>query len=211
MSKINFKYVDQSYLSTIVKNKDNGRRYLQVTCPSCGITFDKREFYDHVLNVHAKKKDEVLSKLFGIKQFPVICSCGKEVHFNETTGIYSRKCSYCTATDRTFGAGSDSENMNLDELLEEQKRLEAAFKAKQEELTAQIEAAKKEQEWKSIDIHSSKPRFLPDAQKFVRKISYELRVHATNGDKQKIHEILNFLDRYLDNEEWKKDKEVKDD
>lgn len=207
MSKINFKYVDPTYLSSVVKNEETGRHYLQVTCPSCNQVFSKREFYDHVLKGHAKRKDEVLSKLFGIKQFPVICSCGKEVHFNETTGIYSRKCSYCTATDRTLGAGSGSENMNLDELLEEQKRLEAAFKAKQDDLAAKIEVAKKEMEWKSLDVHSVNPRFLPDAAKFIRKISYDLRVFVTNSEKQKAYDLLNYLDSYLDNESWKDKKE----
>ena len=209
-NKINFEFVDKKYISYTVKNAETGRRYLQVTCPSCGLTFDKREFMDHVNKVHAKRRDEVLAKLFGHKEYPVICSdCGREVHFDEQSGTYSKKCRLCMEQDVQFVNSSDTDS--IEELMKKKQNMEEVFKAKQQALDAQIEAAKKALEWKSVDIYSSKPRFLPDAQKFVRKISYELRVHATNGDKQKIYEILNFLDRYLDNEEWKKDKEAKDD
>lgn len=205
--KINFDYVSDSYKSYIVKNKDNGRRYLQITCPSCGIVFDKREYYDHVLKVHSKRKDEVLAKLFGLKEFPVICAdCGKEVHFNESTGIFSRKCNICTERDKVLGP-KGTDDMSIEELLEQQKNLEATFKARQDSINAQIEAKRRELEWKSIDLKSVKPRFLPDSVKFLRKFSYELRVHNVNGDKQKINELLNFMDKYLDTEPWKSEKE----
>lgn len=201
-NKINFKYVDQKYLSEKVKNPETGRRFLQIECPFCsGLTFDKRDFYDHVIQVHAKRKDEVLAKLFGL-QYPVLCSCGKTVTFDENTGIYSRKCRYCLASDKSLHSNASKE-LSLEELMEQQRNLEATFKAKQEEIAAQIEAAKRELEWKSVDIYSMKPRFLPEAAKFVRKISYELRVSLAGGQKDYGFKILNYLDKYLDTEGWK--------
>lgn len=202
MAVINFKYVDPKYLSTIVKNKDTGRQFLQVQCPSCKTVFDKRDFFDHVCKTHGKRRDEVLAQLFGIKEFPVICTdCGKEVHFDEHSGIFSRKCSHCLENENTIGVKS-SDEMSLDKLLEQQKNLEEVFAAKKKAIEEKIAIAKKENEWKSIDINDIDkiPDIEPGAAKYFRKVSYLLRTYVTNGgdDKQKAYNLLNMLDKHLE-------------
>lgn len=201
MGIINFKYVDSQYLSTIVKNKDNGRQYLQIKCPSCGVVFDKRDFYDHVLKTHGKRRDEVLAKLFGIKGFPVICQdCGREVHFDENTGIFSRKCSHCLKNENAIGVKSSDES--LDKLLEKQKNLREVFEANNKAIEEQIALVKKENEWKSIDVNDidKVPDIEPGIAKYFRKVSYVLRTYITNGgdDRQKAYDLLNMLDKHLE-------------
>lgn len=202
MGVINFKYVDQSYLSTIVKNKDTGRQFTQVKCPSCNVVFDKREFWDHVCKTHGKHRDEVLARLFGIKEYPVICSnCGREVHFDERSGIFSRKCTKCLENEKTLGP-KGSDEMSLAQLLEQQKNLEEVFAAKKKAIEEKIAAAKKEKEWKEIDIMNldKVPDIEPGIARYFRKVSYVLRTYIINGgeDRQKAYDLLNMLDRHLE-------------
>jgi len=211
MAVINFKYVDKKYLSTVVKNEDNGRQYLQVTCPGCNQSYSKREFYEHVCKVHGKRRDEILAKLFGIKEFPVICpDCGREVHFDEYSGIYSRKCKKCLQKDNSMA--NINESQSLEALLEQEKNLNEVFQAKKLELQQKIHSKLKENEWKAVNIWEDMPDVIaPQVAKYLRKVSGELRVYITNGtpDKQKAYDILNFLDKKLE-DSWDIE-EVQDD
>lgn len=201
MGIINFKYVDSQYLSTIVKNKDNGRQFIQVKCPSCGIVFDKRDFYEHVLKTHGKRRDEVLAKLFGIKGFPVICSdCGCEVHFDESTGIYSRKCRKCNET-KPLDANT---KLSLDQLLEKQRNLDEVYAANKAAIQEQIKATKREAEWKSLDVIEDTPNEIDSVSaKYMKKVVYELRTFITNSDKPKAYDLLNHLDKWLEENAWR--------
>lgn len=203
--KINYNMCDQKYISRIVKNSETGRKYLQVTCPFCPtLTFDKREFPDHLMKTHGKRKDMVLARLFGHQSYPVLCTdCKHEIHFDEVTGTFPKKCSNCMKKDGSL----KEEDESVEALKKERENGRLAYEQYLAKMDEKIRNAEIREEWKKLDIYSTKPEFNPEAAKFLRKVSYELRTCVVNGrqDKEKAFGILNYIDTYIDSELWKSD------
>jgi len=207
--KIKYELCDQSYINKIVKNSENGRKYLQIMCPSCRQTFDKKDFYNHVVNTHWRNKDEVLARLFCHKQYPVICpDCGNQVKFDEYSGTYPKRCRTCLTKEKQAGLGIKVSNEDtIDELRDKLAKLDEEHQMKRSELLQQIKAKEREDKWKNLDIKSMNPIFTSESAWFVRKVSYELRTHIVNGisERQPALELLNFIDSYIDSEKWNKE------
>jgi uncharacterized C2H2 Zn-finger protein len=208
--KIKYELCDQTYIHKIVKNAETGRKYMQITCPSCQQVFDKKDFYTHVSNYHWKHRDEVLAKLFGHKSFPVVCTeCHGEVKFDEFSGNFPRKCRACMTKEKasSLGVRNASAEDSIEDIKNKLANLDADYQQKRTDFLKQLEAKEKEDRWMKLDLNSATPKFIPESAWFVRKLSYELRTHIVNGgsERQAALELLNRIDSYIDSEKWKSD------
>ena len=172
----------------VVELKSPGKNYTNTdyVCPLCKTQVRKRYFGEHVDKVHALRKDECFAKLFGL-QVPVRCSCGKELHYSEAQKGFPTSCGKCSENDvaeRTYKNADDAHSH-----VEALKELLA--KAQAEEIRL-----KKEAEFDKVPIEELPFPSIKYSQ-FMRKLSRLIRIHAANGEKDRLFELSNLIDKKI--------------
>lgn len=180
-------YITEPIEKFVVKkhNAESNYTTTEYICPLCGQYESKRRFHEHVLRVHSHKKDELYARLFGLS-YPVLCKCGKELHFNDSYKGFPKTCGNCA---NSVTSASPKEYRNASEAHIHVERLKEML------AMAQAEEArmKKEEELDRVPIESLPfPSF--KYVHFMRRLSRMIRVHAANGAQDKLFELSNMID-----------------
>ena len=184
--KLNYKTVPLDQF--VSHTKAAGMKYTltNYTCPLCRGLIKKRDFEKHVYQEHAQRADECFAKLFGVP-WPARCTCGRELHYSQTYKGFPTTCGNCAAGNIT-----NAEYHSPDEANKAAAQLKAMF------LHAQSEAKRlaKEAELERIPLNELPFPTRKDP-RFIQRISKEIRVHAINGEKEKLIQLANFIDAQL--------------
>ncbi len=181
-------YITEPLEQYVTRTKTNDMVYARTTiqCPSCRQTFSKREYEDHVMKIHGANVDKVFAALFGL-QFPVRCTCGKELHYIPAKKGFPKVCGSCS-----MGSSTTSTYKNADDAHKHVEQLEALLavaKAAEKKLAQEAELSRVP--LMELPFPTRKdPRLL-------RRISMDLRTYTINGEKDKLLELANFIDNNL--------------
>lgn len=156
-------------------------------CPLCKGTFSKRNFDDHVFKTHGNRADECFAMLFGLP-YPVRCSCGKELHYSRTKKGYPDRCGSCAT-----GTFSKLEYKNAEDAHKHVEQLKQMLADAQNE----EKRLKKEAQLSSVPINELPFPTRKDS-RFLKRVSMSIRIHAVNGEKDKLIEIANIIDKMLE-------------
>lgn len=156
-----------------------------IHCPSCRQPFYARAFEQHVYTTHGANADKVFAMLYGL-EYPVKCSCGRELRYSETHKGFPVKCGHCT------GAKGDTQYATAEDALKEAQELEERAAAARE-AAKQIAAAR--------DLSNLPLQQMPFPTKkdprLLRRISMDMRTYAVNGDKDRLIDLANYVDLLL--------------
>lgn len=174
------------------KNKESGYTLTEVVCPGCKGQFKLRNFAEHIQTVHSRRKDEIWAMALGLT-YPVHCTgCGKELKYDDNLKIYPTKCPGCQGVDQKLDGKSS------DEIEAEIRQAKEMFDAKMEQLKQAKANAEKVEKFRKIDLKELKPKLNNEARTWIRKIVYEMRPLVANGNTNKIFELLNYMDQYVE-------------
>lgn len=182
------KYTNTPAQQFVVETKSQGKNYTNTDyiCPLCKTQVRKRYFGEHVDKIHALRKDEVYARLFGLA-YPVRCSCGNELHYDDTKKGFPSSCGKCNGIEAMEKEYKNAEDAH--DHVEQLKELLARAQAEEVRL-------KKEAEMEKIPIEElSFPSI--KYEKFMRRLSKLIRVHAVNADKEKLFELANLIDKKI--------------
>ena len=182
------KYKTTPISQYIVEQKSPNANYklTDYVCPLCSVHVRNRYFGEHVENVHALRKDEVYAKLFGLS-WPARCACGKDLHYSEQKKAFPTNCGKCSENDiaEITYKNADDAHSHVEKL----KELLAQAQAEEVRL-------KKEAELDKIPIEELPFPSFKYAQ-FMRRLSRMIRLHTTNGEKEKLFELSNMIDKKI--------------
>jgi len=182
------KFITEPKPQYVTHQKTEGMKYSRTTihCPLCRQPFPKRNFEDHVYHDHGARVDECFAMLLGLP-YPYRCSCGKDLHYSRINKGFPVSCGNCAT-----GTLSKANYTSADDAHQHYLQLKAlAAQAQAEELRLKKEAELSRIPLDQLPFPSRKdPRFL-------KRLSMSIRVHAVNGDKEKLQELANIIDRML--------------
>lgn len=183
---MNLKYITEPLDKYVTRTKNANMTYTRttITCPLCMAPFPKRDFENHVFNGHGTRVDECFAKLFGISH-PSRCTCGKELHYSPNHRGFPTTCGNC-ATGTLTGV----EYKSVDDANAHVSQLEALLA----QAKAQARKLEKEAELEKIPLEKLPFPSRKDPSLLMR-ISKLLRTHAVNGDRDKLIELANFIDK----------------
>lgn len=172
----------------VVELKSPGKNYTNTdyVCPLCSTQVRKRFFGDHVKKVHPIRNDEVYARLLGL-QYPVTCSCGKELHYSESNRGFPSSCGRCTENEivgREFKDADDAHN-------EVEKLKSLLAKAQAEEAMLKKEAELDKTPIDQLPFPSIKYA------SFMRRLSRMIRQYGINGEKERLIELSNLIDKKI--------------
>lgn len=183
---MNIKYINKPVAHYVVSYKSPKANYTltDYVCPLCKCQTRKRFFGEHVDGTHAIRKDEVYAKLLGL-EYPVLCKCGKELHYSEANRGFPVNCGKCNYDDSTSREYKNVEDAHYD--VERLKGLLANAQAEESRL-------KREAELDKIPIDELPFPSLKYA-KFMRRLSRLIRQYGINGEKERLIELANMIDK----------------
>ena len=183
------KYVNTPLPQYVVKYKSPKVKNYTLTdyvCPLCKAQTRNRFFSEHVDKGHAQRKDELYAKLFGLS-YPVRCKCGKELHYSDANKGFPVKCGKCNDTDAMNVEYKNADDAhNHVEWLKEQLAV-----AQAEEIRL-----KKEAELEKIPIEQL-PFPSIKYSKFMQRLSRLIRQYGINGEKERLIDIANMIDKKI--------------
>ena len=185
---MNIQYITEPLEQYVTRTKTNDMVYARTTiqCPSCRQTFSKREYEDHVMKVHGANVDKVFAALFGL-QFPVRCTCGKELHYIPSKKGFAKVCGSCTTSSSSSTVYKNKEDAHKS--VEQLKALLAHAQAEEKRLA-------QEEELSRVPLNELPFPTRKDP-RVLRRISMDIRTYAINGEKEKLIELANFIDNNL--------------
>lgn len=182
------KYTNTPVQQFVVETKSPGKNYTNTDyiCPLCRTQVRKRYFGEHVDKIHALRKDEVYARLFGLA-YPVRCSCGTELHYDDTKKGFPSSCGKCNGN-----VVMEKEYKNAEDAHDHVEQLkELLARAQAEEVRLKKEAELEKTPIEELPFPSIK------YEKFMRRLSKLIRVHALNADKAKLFELANLIDKKI--------------
>ena len=183
------KYIDTPKEQFVTRQKTEGMKYTRTTihCPLCTGPFPKREFEAHVYKQHAQRADECFARLYGLP-VPTRCAgCGNPLHYVRGKG-FPTTCAKCTT-----GTVTGVEYKNAEDAEKHVAQLTALLA----DAKAQAKKLAREAELERVPIQDLPFPSRKDP-RLLQRISKMMRTFAINGEKERMIELANFLDRKIE-------------
>ena len=182
------KFIDTPKDQYVTRLKAEGMKNTRTTihCPLCNAPFPKRNFEDHVYKEHGARADECFARLYGLPT-PTRCSgCGNPLHYVRHKGfpVTCAKCTTGTVTGVEY-KNADEANAHIAQL--------AALLAN---ARAQAKKLAKEAELDKVPIQELPFPSRKDP-RLLQRISKMMRTFAINGEKERLIELANFIDKKI--------------
>lgn len=186
---MHIKYITEPIEQYVTRMKTAGMKHARTTihCPLCKAPFTKRSFEDHVYKEHAMRVDECFARLFGLP-WPAKCACGHDLRYSRHNKGFPVTCGSCTTgaiTGVDYKSAADAEK-HAEQL--------AAMLAEAKEKARLL---KKEEELDKIPLEQL-PFPTGKYAKYMRRLSKMIRCYTINSERDRVYEILNAIDKKLD-------------
>lgn len=181
-------YITEPKAEFVTRTKTADMVYARTTytCPLCKQSISNRQFDEHVDTVHATRRDEVYARLFGV-EYPARCTCGKELHYSPANKGFPKTCGTCN-----MGTVSKVTYKNADDAHKHIEQLKAMLANAMEE----EKRLKEEAELSRIPL-ADLPLPTGKDVRFLKRLSFAIRVHTVNCEKDKLLELANVIDSKL--------------
>lgn len=185
--RIEYKTTPMPQYINHIKTVNMKRARTEYICPSCGVHVRKRDFEKHVVDTHKNKADEVFAKFYGL-QFPVKCSCGRELHYSPSNRGFPTSCGLCVEND-VKGISDFRNSSEATSAIEKMEKDLAEAKRRKKEL--EQEEALEKLPLDQLPFPSAKYKT------FMKRLALTIRVKTLNGEKDKLMELATFIENKL--------------